>query len=60
MSKEKDVKLFGSIAKKSRRGLEKLAEESEAEEMREHRLKRKLKKYYRRYIKKPEAQPVEV
>jgi hypothetical protein len=41
-------------------GLAKLADEEEAEEMRSHPVKRKLKRLYRRYIKRPEAQPVEV
>lgn len=61
MNEENDeAKFIGSIAKENIEGLAKLAEEKESEEMRSHPIRRKVKRLYRRYFTKPEAEPVEV
>lgn len=61
MTEEKeDAKFIGSIARENIEGLAKLADEDEAGEMRKNPVKRKLKHLHRKYIKRPEARPVEV
>ncbi|MFB6099978.1 MAG: hypothetical protein ABEK16_01780 [Candidatus Nanohalobium sp.] len=52
--------LIRDIARENAEGLAKLADEDEAGEIREHPFRHKLKRLYRRYVKKPEAKPVEV
>lgn len=61
MTEQKEnSRYIGSIARENLRGLAKLADEEEAESMRDRPIRRKLKRLYRRYVKKPEAEPVEV
>ncbi|MFB6175080.1 MAG: hypothetical protein ABEJ87_03815 [Candidatus Nanohalobium sp.] len=54
---EEDIGLIGEITDMNREGLEKLAGEEKSEEYRSsNRYIRKLKKIYRKYVKKPDAE----
>jgi hypothetical protein len=59
-SKENHANVLGTITRENIEGLAKLANEDEAGEMREHAFRRKLKRIYRKYVKRPKATPVEV
>lgn len=63
MSSEKDefkpekeeIGLIGEITGKNSTGLEKLGSEKKSEQFRKNRLIRKVRKFYRKHLKKSEA-----
>ncbi|MFB6191134.1 MAG: hypothetical protein ABEJ07_00030 [Candidatus Nanohaloarchaea archaeon] len=48
------------VIDENREGLESLAREEQAQKEREHPVKTKVKRLYKRYVKKPKAEPLVV